>query len=191
MSLAAAFEQLLAVLDRLELPYCIGGSIASGSHGVPRQTKDIDIIADFRNVDIQEFCRSLQGDFYVDPQFAADALRRGRAFNAIHMKSAFKFDFFPASSAGFSQSELARKRYIISTIPGLENIEFPISSPEDTVLAKLLWFRQGGEVSENQWHDILGVLKVQSTSLDMVYMADWAARLGISDLLERALRSSK
>src|ERR1051325_8663191 len=113
MSLAGALEQLQAALDRSEISYCIGGSVASSSHGIPRQTKDVDFIADFRDVDLRAFCESIEGEFYVDPDFAADAIRRGRAFNVIHIKSAFKFDFFPADADAFSKAELARRRYIV------------------------------------------------------------------------------
>lgn len=45
----------------------------------------------------------------------------------------------------------------------------------------------GGEVSDRQWNDILGVLKIQDTNLDMAYLQRWASSLGVADLLERAL----
>jgi hypothetical protein len=61
------------------------------------------------------------------------------------------------------------------------------ASPEDTVLAKLEWYRKGGSVSEKQWRDLLGVLKVQSNSLDCGYLLCWAEALELSDLLRRAL----
>src|SRR5689334_19609466 len=140
-SLAQAFQEILAALDRLEIRYLIGGSVASGSYGAARQTNDIDIVADFRNVDLDAFCEQLlQSSFYVDRETVVSAVHQGRSFNVIHLREAVKFDFFPAAKDGFSQSELARRRYVVSAIPGLEEIEFPMSSPEDTVLAKLVWF---------------------------------------------------
>jgi hypothetical protein len=57
------------------------------------------------------------------------------------------------------------------------------------ILAKLDWFRLGGEVSEQQWRDILGVLKLQHATLDMTYLQQWAQTLQVADLLERALGS--
>ncbi len=62
-----------------------------------------------------------------------------------------------------------------------------IASAEDTVLTKLEWYRMGGEVSDRQWRDVLGVLKVQGKRLDLAYLRRWATELGIADLLERAL----
>jgi len=168
--LSRAFEKLLSVLDLLEISYFVGGSVASGSYGLPRQTNDIDIVADFMNVDIAEFCASLKDEFYVDAASAAAAVREGRPFNVIHLREAFKFDVFPVGAEGFSQSELRRRRYIASVIPGLEEIEFPVSSPEDTILAKLVWFQKGGESSDRQWHDILGILTVQANRLDVSYI---------------------
>ncbi len=186
--LGPVFQHLLAILDRLEIPYFVGGSVASGSYGLPRQTNDIDIVADFAHVDMGEFAQSLSDEFYLDRQTAAQAILLGRPFNAIHLEGAFKFDFFPASAQGFSQSELLRRRYVVSAIPGLANIEFAISSPEDTVLAKLIWFRNGGETSDRQWHDILGVLRVQKARLDQDYLWHWASSLQVTDLLDKALQ---
>jgi hypothetical protein len=177
----------LAVLDCLELPWLVGGSVASGSYGLPRQTNDIDIIVDFARADPAEFLRLLDPEFYVDHQSAIEAIRLGRPFNVIHLKAAFKFDFFPAATDGFSQSELQRRRYVVSAMPGLADIEFAISSPEDTILAKLRWFRRGGETSDRQWHDILGVLSVQKSTLDHMYLRQWAAQMKLTDLLEKAM----
>ena len=39
---------------------------------------------------------------------------------------------------------------------------------------------------DRQWGDVLGVLKVQSGSLDREYLEHWARLLNISDLLGRA-----
>jgi hypothetical protein len=189
-ALAPALERLLSILDQMGLEYLIGGSIASGSYGLPRQTNDIDIVADFRNIDLGAFCTSLQGEFYMDYDSVLSSVASGRPFNLIHLKGAFKFDFFPAAADGFSQSELGRKQYLVSAMPGLENIRLPICSAEDTILSKLVWFREGGEISERQWHDVLGIIGVQTARLDHPYLAEWAARLGVADLLAAAIAAA-
>jgi hypothetical protein len=61
-----------------------------------------------------------------------------------------------------------------------------VKAPEDTILRKMLWFREGGEVSDRQWRDILGVLRAQQGSLDLAYLRAWAVRLALTDLLGRA-----
>ena len=74
-----------------------------------------------------------------------------------------------------------------ASLNGVDPIELPVCSPEDTILAKLVWFRKGGEMSDRQWHDTLGVIQVQGDRLDMTYLDRWAAELGVTDLLKRAL----
>ena len=74
--------------------------------------------------------------------------------------------------------------------PRLPPVAVSTSSAEDTVLAKLQWYRDGGGVSDRQWNDVLGVLKVQGTTLDRAYLEDWARELGLADLLRRALEDA-
>ena len=66
-----------------------------------------------------------------------------------------------------------------------------VTTAEDIVLAKLEWYRLGGGVSDRQWRDILGVLKVQAGRLDLDYLQEWAVELGVADLLQRASKESE
>jgi hypothetical protein len=188
IALAVALGDLLAALDRLEIRFLIAGTMASGTHGLPRQTNDIAIVSDLPAGLVEDFCAALGPAFYADPEAARKAIEAGRAFNVIHMEGAYKFDIFPAGEDRFARSELARRRYTRTAITGLEQIEFPVTSAEDTILSKLVWYRKGGEVSDRQWHDIAGVLRVQAGRLDEEYLHTWAAELGVADLLARALR---
>lgn len=186
-ALAQAFQALLAALDRTETPFVVVGSVASGAHGLARLTNDIDIVVDLRRELVATFCEALGPAFYADASIVLRAIDAGRSFNLIHLASAYKFDLFPAGNDTFSRSELARREFTAVTITGLEDIEFPVATPEDTILAKLVWYRKGGEVSERQWSDILGVFKVQTDRLDVTYLRQWADTLGVSDLLNGLL----
>ena len=127
----------------------------------------------------------LQGAFYVDEQMIQQAIQRRSSFNLIHLTTMFKVDIFIPKGRPFDQQQLDRR---ISEQMGSDSGEQVwVLSAEDVVLAKLEWFRLGGEVSERQWRDILGVLKTQQTALDVVYLRQWAASLGVSDLNERTL----
>ncbi len=187
IALAAAFQDLLAVLDRLEIPFFAGGSVASGIHGLPRQTNDIDLVADLKAEGIGAFCEALAPAFYSDAEAIQRAIELSRSFNVIHLEGAYKFDIFPVGNDPFARSQLARRRYTTTTITGLEHLEFPVASAEDTILAKLVWFRKGGEMSDRQWHDVLGVIQVQAGRLDSAYLREWAANLGVADLLVKVL----
>lgn len=181
---ADALTRILGALDRLEIPYMVGGSVASSIHGISRPTMDVDIIAVLQPGNIAGLCEFLKADFYCDAETARDAIARGRAFNVIHFSSSYKFDIFPLQPGAFDQEEFSRRELRESAMFG-ERIEFSVASAEDTILAKLRWYRLGGEVSERQWNDILGIIQVQQGRLDWKYLAEWAGYLNLSDLLDR------
>lgn len=95
-----------------------------------------------------------------------------------------KIDIFIPKDSAFAQAERSRTRKEV-LVEGTQT--FILSSPEDIILNKLEWYKMGNEVSDRQWNDILGVLKVQGTNLDMAYLQHWANVLGVSELLQRTL----
>lgn len=173
-------------LDKLKIPYFIGGSLASSVYGLTRTTIDADIIADIKLEKINPLEQILKDNFYVSINAIQDAVIRQSGFNIIHLRTMFKVDIFVMKSRSFDKMQFQRRvKEIITTNP-VHAAYF--ASAEDTILAKLEWFRQGKEISERQWKDILGILKIQSERLDMSYLQYWAGELRVSDLLEKALR---
>ena len=140
-SSADALLGVLEVLDRMEIPYLIGGSVASAIHGISRPTMDADIVADFKPEHIQEFASLLKTDYYADPEAMREAISRKRAFNLIHYATTFKIDVFPLQRDEYSQTSFARRRFEESRSVGPEPIECAVASPEDTILRKLEWYR--------------------------------------------------
>ncbi len=98
-------------------------------------------------------------------------------------------DFFVAGVDGFDAAELKRSElHVIVTDPTRSAY---VKSAEDTVLRKLQWFRDGGEVSDRQWNDVLGILMAQGDRLDQSHLRRWSDALGVADLLDRALREAR
>lgn len=185
MSPADAFEPLRSALERARIRYAIGGSWASTAFGEPRFTNDIDILAEFTEENIERFLNNLPDTFYIDLEETLTAIRRGRSFNAIYMPIVLKFDFFPAAAFAIGIEELDRAIYLSDT--GLAKAPAPFVTPEDILLAKLFWFKSGGEVSEVQWRDIHGIARNCANTLDRDYIRSAAAKLGVGDLLDRVL----
>jgi hypothetical protein len=186
-ALAQAFQELLAALDRTGTAFVVVGSVASGAHGLAPLTNDIDIVVDFPAERVPALCEELGAAFYAAAAMMSRAVAAGCPFNIIHLPTAYKFDVFPIGNDAFGRSEIARPEFTAGGVPGLENVEFPIVSPEDTILAKLVWFRKGGEVSDRPWSDILGIVEVQADRLDLAYLRKWAETFGVSRLLDRVL----
>jgi hypothetical protein len=182
------FEKLLGILDKMEIPYSVGGSVASSVHGIPRLTMDVDLVVDLRADQVNELVSLLQADFYADAPAIKMALARGRASNVIHLGSAYKFDLFPLRRDDFSGTEFGRRKFTeIRTLAPDHPIECAVASAEDTILRKLEWYRAGGETSERQWNDLRGILKVSGARLELDYLRKWAPYLKVEDLLERLL----
>src|ERR1700692_1024040 len=105
---AGALERVLRALDDIGVRYMVGGSLASSIHGIQRSTRDIDIVASIEEHHSAALASDLGGDFYIDPESARDALRRGRPFNLIHFATSYKFDIFPIPDDPYYQMQLQR-----------------------------------------------------------------------------------
>lgn len=181
--------RLTDILDEMGIAYVIGGSMASIIHGILRTTHDVDIVAAIGLNQVSELVERLEGAFYLDEPTIRQAIERHSSFNLIHLDSMFKVDIFIPRNHPFDRQQLERRQE--RQLGGDSGQGIWVSTAEDIVLAKLEWFRSGGEISERQWRDILGVLKTQGGSLDVGYLQYWAATLEVSDLLERALEASE
>jgi hypothetical protein len=171
-------------LDRLHIPYVIGGSFASSFHGLSRTTNDVDIVVVIEEKQVQLFVAEFEQDFYVDEEMIKRAVRQKSSFNMIHFDTTFKVDLFLVKS-GFQEKEIERRQ--LKWVGTDREYSFYFSTPEDIILAKLDWYRKGNFVTSQQWHDISNVIRIQGGKLDVDYLRTWASKLNLSDLLEQAL----
>ena len=190
MSLAepiAVTLELAEGLEALGLNYVVGGSIASSLHGIPRATQDIDIVVVLWGKDVEGFVARFESSFYVDRDMVMDAIRRRASFNIIHLATMYKVDVFIADRSDLVREELDRRLAIELGEPPRR---VWVCSAEDIVLQKLDWYEQGNQISDRQWTDVIGVMKVQGHKLDLAYLHRWADTKGLRKLLEKALREA-
>ncbi len=176
-------ELLLDCLRRLSgasISYMLSGSMASNAWGIPRTTHDLDFVVQLPPSQIPAMVAAFTNDYYIDEQAVRVAYKPPYQFNAIHVPSALKVDFWVLHGAAFEQ-EMFRRR--------VENQWFGqplwLATAEDVILHKLYWNRL--TPSDRQLADVAGVVAVQKGRLDERYLRHWAVELNVLDTLEQAL----
>lgn len=184
--LVAALTPVAAVFDRLRVRHYIGGSVASTMHGAIRSTMDVDVICDLRADQVDAFLSAFGGDFYVSEAAVRQAVEKRSCFNLIHLPTAYKVDVFVTRGRPFDVA--AMERAVPLPLAAGLTITVPVATPEDSIVAKLEWFRIGDESSERQWQDVSRLVTLHGDALDIAHMRRMAESVGIADLLERLLR---
>jgi hypothetical protein len=176
-------QEVMDVFRRLGVRCVLGGSFASTVHGYPRSTQDADLMAEPFPGREEEFVRLLGPVYYANADTIRSAVRDRGSFNVIHTTTGFKIDVFVEKHRAFDRSVLDRRvPYAFTTDP---KVVLDVVTAEDSILLKLEWYRIGGERSDRQWNDILGVMRTQGDRLDAAYLDHWAAEIGVTDLLAR------
>lgn len=175
-------HRISAVLEELGLDYLVTGSTATIFYGEPRFTADIDVVVALSAETVPALLQAFAtGEFYIDEESVRDALASRTQFNIIHPASGLKVDVVIPKGDAFDRSRFQRARRVR---PGLD-FEATFASPEDVILKKLVFYREGG--AEKHLRDIAGVVKISGDELDWTYLQDWAERLHVADIWQSVL----
>lgn len=177
-------SRLAGILDSLELDYMFCGSVASGFHGVPRNTRDVDLVVVLPGKDVDRLLGALPDeDYYVSEAAVKDAVARQGQFNVIDMSTGWKADFIIRKRRAFSREEFSRR--VRGSVLG---VDVWVASPEDTILSKLEWGKKSAG-SERQLRDAAGIVEVCGDDLDLGYVRRWAKELDVGAELEQVLKT--
>ena len=180
MSQQKLLKSVLSVLNQVGIQYMLTGSIVSSLQGEPRSTHDIDVVIAIDKLKVRELAREFSSpDFYLDEESIRDAIESQGMFNLIDLKEGDKVDFWLLTNETFDKSRFSRK-----CKEEFMGLEMEISSPEDTILAKLRWSKLSGG-SEKQFIDAMRVYEVQYRKLDLDYLENWVKELGVESLWKR------
>lgn len=177
-------EQVIArvaeLLETAGIPYMLTGYFASGFHGAPRASQDVDFVIAPVLGTLQRFLKLLpEEEYYVSRDAALQAYSTESLFNVVDFASAWKIDFIIRKSRPFSREEFERR-----TTATLGDAEITVATAEDVLIAKLEWAKL--TESERQLEDAAGILRVQGDALDDTYVGKWVQALGLERQLDVA-----
>jgi hypothetical protein len=168
---------LVRCLEKLDIPYFITGAVASIAYGEPRLTNDIDIVAEINDGHITKLKECFPEDeYYLDSDAILKAINRRHQFSIIHPASGLKIDVMISKGDAFDESRFAR----IKRMRPLEDIEANFASPEDVIIKKMEYYKEGS--SEKHIRDIMGMLKISGEMIDLGYISLWAKKLHLDDI---------
>jgi hypothetical protein len=137
---------------------------------------------------VKPLIAALGTNWYFDEQAMREALDLRSSFNLIDLNSGMKIDVFVPKLRRFDGGQFARA--LRTVVDQATTTEIPVGTAEDIIVAKLEWFRKGQEISERQWGDILGVLRMNAGKLNIDLLRESAEELGVNDLLNKAMNEA-
>ena len=183
MNQAELLRYLVEAFEALGIDYMISGSQASIYYGEPRFTQDIDVVADVTPTHVAGLLERFPfPEFYVSEDAVREAIQVRGQFNIIHPGSGLKIDVLLVKHAPYDRLEFERRQ----RQPLLPGTEAYFARPEDVIIYKMLYFREGR--SERHLRDIASMLRISGTEIDIGYVGEWARQLGLSDIWEAVRR---
>ncbi len=183
--LIVALRPVAEAFRRLGVRFYVGGSVASTFHGAIRSTMDVDLVCDLAEADVAAFAESFGEEFYISLSAVQQAVQRKSCFNLIHLPTSYKIDVFVNRGRPFDLAAMDRANE--QDIVEGAGLTVPIATVEDSIVAKLEWFRMTNETSERQWDDVSKMVALHEQSLDVEQMRSMAESIGVGDLLAKLL----
>ena len=170
-------DVLLSVTARLQAAgifYMVTGSMAANFYATPRMTRDIDLVVELSDADIDRVVGLFQNTYYIDPDMVQQAIRNRSMFNMIHNDAVVKVDCVVRKESEYRREEFARRRTL-----NLDGEPITVVAPEDLILSKLEWAKDSH--SPIQLDDVRNMLR-SVKNLDQAYLTRWADHLGLAAL---------
>ncbi len=180
----SAAEEMAEVFDTLGVRYLLGGSMAAAVWSEPRFTRDVDMVAALEPQHVPPLLAALGDRWYADEWTIREAISRRSSFNVIRMVRMVKVDVFVPPDEGLHAAKWSRARAV--RLSQTSKRPLSVTSAEDMLLQKLSWYRDGDGVSQQQWLDVVALIRTLGADLDELYVRRWAEQLGLVSLLERA-----
>lgn len=172
-------KEVAQKLNKAQIAYVISGSIAANYYTIPRMTRDIDVVIELKNADIDRFIKLFRDDFFVDEDMVAQEVNKRGMFNLIHTQSVIKLDFILRKESPWQVSMFLRRQKIT-----VDRVDIWWASLEDLIIAKLWWAKES--LSELQLNDVRNLV-TSSSQIDRAYIDRWVRDLDLKNVYQKVL----
>ena len=187
LDIAGFLKLVIEALEAAKVEYLIGGAVAEWAWGEPRATQDLDLVVRIPINSINKLSKELEKrDMLLPADIILDSILENRAdipINAIHMYSGLKADLYPVREGDELRESAFQRRELVDYGPPIGKVY--IHSPDDLILYKLMYF--GLNQQSKHSRDIVAILKAKKNELEVDYIEQWVARLGLSSLWKEML----
>lgn len=176
-----ALISLIRTLEKAKVPYMIVGSYSSNFYGIPRSTKDADILVNSDHADWGKLTSILPPDLELDQQSSFEMVTSTRKELIKVKNSPFEIELFYLSKDAHDSTRFDRRQKV-EIMPGVAAC---LPTAEDVIIQKLRWCRSAKRAKD--FADVVAVLQVQGPErLDWPYIENWCAKHQTLDLLAEA-----
>jgi phosphorylcholine metabolism protein LicD len=174
LELAELAKKIGIILERHGLPFYLTGGVVAAHYGEIRNTQDVDIVVNMAICeDVTALFDDLKKEFLIDKTAFDDAIRLKSMFQILDVGTMLRADIY-------TEPILPDCFQNVVSVDMINDIWLPISSPEDSILSKLVWIKLGSERSRK---DIVAMLRVQ-TNLNNKYLETCTEKLGVTEILK-------
>jgi len=182
-SIIDVITSITTLFEQLYVPYCLVGTLGASLYGMQRATFSIDFIANIPSEQVARLLNEAAPLYY----FEEDIVGASATFVGLHLPSLLKVNIHTCQLDTFT-TRVYRRAKTYSLVQ--EEKAFSIASPEDILLTQLMEYQKSGEVADDQWNEILGVLKVQDECLALDYLKQWSTIFTVDGLLNKAFEDA-
>lgn len=172
-------KEITHLLNKARIPYMVTGALGVIFYGRPRASHDLDFVIEAESKDTPMIIRTFQTlaqEFLIDPRAIRDAIQHKKHFNILHLPTVLKLDFFLLENEPFDRERFKRRKNV-----RVFGQMMTFASPEDTILIKLLWYKQSK--IEKHLIDAAFIYQIQKDKLDKRYLEQWARIQHVTKLL--------
>lgn len=177
-----AVRAVFRALDEANLRYMLVGSLASNFYGVPRATRDADLVVELVAGGIERLAGALPPEMRIDAQPAFEAVTGTTRYLITATGTPFVCELFILGDDPHDVARFARRQRVT-----LGGTAVSLATAEDMVVTKLRWARDAARAKDRD--DIRNILAVQGARLDWNYIRNWTDRHDTTALLEELRRS--